>query len=134
MNSVAVHLEGLSRRFAHVQALDGLDLSLAPGEANTWTVRLRQGIPVPSAGQHAAGVLACELWKSMTSQACRLPQRVTDITREGVSMTVLDPQDFLDEGKTGLPEVDQFLSAVNPAGRRGVAYVWSPDRADHRRV
>jgi putative spermidine/putrescine transport system ATP-binding protein len=30
--SVAVRLEGLSRRFGHVQALDGLDLELAPGE------------------------------------------------------------------------------------------------------
>jgi putative spermidine/putrescine transport system ATP-binding protein len=30
--SVAVRLEGLSRRFGSVQALDGLDLDLAPGE------------------------------------------------------------------------------------------------------
>jgi putative spermidine/putrescine transport system ATP-binding protein len=32
VNSVAVRLEGLSRRFGAVQALDGLDLDLAPGE------------------------------------------------------------------------------------------------------
>ena len=30
--SVAVQLEGLRRRFGNVQALDGLDLDLAPGE------------------------------------------------------------------------------------------------------
>ena len=32
MTSVAVRLDGLRRRFGSVQALDGLDLSLAPGE------------------------------------------------------------------------------------------------------
>jgi putative spermidine/putrescine transport system ATP-binding protein len=31
-NSVAVRLEGISRRFGNVQALDGLDLDMTPGE------------------------------------------------------------------------------------------------------
>lgn len=44
--------------------------------------------------------------------ACRLPERVQDISREGVSWTLIDPQDFLTEGRVGVYEVDLAISAV----------------------
>ncbi|MGV1079721.1 MAG: hypothetical protein ACOYD1_07695 [Candidatus Nanopelagicales bacterium] len=58
--------------------------------------------------------------------ACQLPERVTSITREGISMTTLDPQTFLDRGLTGLIRVDEWLAsyatrkAARPAGVFGV--------------
>ena len=57
----------------------------------------------------------------------KLPKRVTNVTRQGLSMVVLDPMDFLDDGKTGVYEVDLFLKAYNPAKLQRRATVMSPD-------
>lgn len=57
---------------------------------------------------------------------CRLPARVQSITRQGITATIIDPLDFLDEGRTGIPVIDAWLKAVNPKGRRGVARVTAP--------
>jgi hypothetical protein len=56
--------------------------------------------------------LACEYGKAAAGKACSLPERVTSITRQGVSWTVLDPQDFLDKGYTGLGRLNQWLSVA----------------------
>ena len=58
---------------------------------------------------------------------CVLPQRVTPISRQGVSWTLLDPQDFLDNGRTGIYHVDLFLRTVNPDRARLRSRVFSPD-------
>ena len=58
---------------------------------------------------------------------CDLPERVTSITREGVTMALIDPQEFIQEGRTGLYTVDLWLNAVNPNRLLKRATVWSPD-------
>ena len=103
------------------------DMDAPPGDPGTWTVAYVQGRPLPEAGRYAANTYACELYKAMTGAACALPQRVTDITREGITMTVLDPADFLDKGRTGINTVDMWLTAVNPHGLASASVVWSPD-------
>jgi hypothetical protein len=110
------------------------DLAAPDTEDGTFSVTYRQGIPVPPGGQLAAGVYACELVKSCQGVACRLPKRVTTLTREGVSMTFLDPMDFLDKGLTGVPEVDTWISAVNPERLRAGSRVYSPDVRPPRTV
>jgi len=86
------------------------------------------GAPPPVSGVQAAVELAVELALAQSnSSECRLPRRVQTITRQGVSMTMLDAQEFLKEGRTGLYFVDLFLITVNPAGLRRNASVWSPD-------
>lgn len=110
------------------------DMTLPTTEPDTWQVTYVQGRPVPAGGNLAAGALACELAKACTGGKCRLPDRITDITREGVSMTFLDPQDFLTNGRTGIREIDQWLAAVNPFTQRSPAKVWSPDLPTHWRV
>jgi hypothetical protein len=94
-------------------------LNAAPG--SNWrlcdgvTVIYVYGTPPPIAGRYAAKVFADELLKSVTDpEACQLPQRVTSVTRQGMSFTLLDPQDFLDRGKTGIYSIDLFLSTFNP--------------------
>jgi hypothetical protein len=59
-----------------------------------------------------------------------LPQRLRDISRDGVSMTFADPMDFLQRGEVGIYEVDLWLASVNPKKimRRASVY-----RADHHR-
>jgi len=94
---------------------------------DTFAVDLTFGVAPPVAGRRAASILACELAKSCVGVECQLPKRVTTITRQGVSMALLDPLDFLNNGSTGIYEVDLFLKAVNPSGRRRPMSVASPD-------
>lgn len=110
------------------------DMTEPATEVGTFQVTYRQGRRVPAGGNLAAGALACEIAKACAGLECRLPDRVTDITREGVTMTMLDPQDFLDNGLTGIREVDQWLAAVNPFRQKSPSQVWSPDLPNPRRV
>lgn len=92
------------------------------------TVSYEYGQPPPEGGKQSAIVLASELLLARTSSAtCRLPDRVQSITRQGVSIAILDPFDFLDHGRTGVIEIDSWLAAVNPAKARSRPMVWSPD-------
>jgi hypothetical protein len=93
------------------------------------------GTPPPTAGRAAARVLATELVKLYEDDdTCALPQRVTSISRQGVSYTVLDNQDFIDELKTGVYAIDLFLKTVNPDKARARARVFSPDQPRARRI
>ena len=64
---------------------------------------------------------------------CTLPERVTSVTRQNVSWTLLDNQDFIDELKTGIYTVDLFLKSVNPDKARQRAKVFSVDMIRGRR-
>lgn len=92
------------------------------------------GIPVPVAGKMAARKLAIEfarLWGG--DESCELPQRVTSVSRQGVSYTILDNQEFIDELRTGVYEIDLFLKTVNPDNARRKAKVFSVDTPRARR-
>ena len=92
-------------------------------------VRYRYGANIPSSGKYAAIKLANELVESLDPDGhCKLPERVTSVSRQGVSWTLLDPQDFLADGRTGIYEVDLFLKTHNPAKAVRPARVFSPDR------
>ena len=93
------------------------DLGAATTEEGTWEVAYDYGIEPPTAAVEMAGILACELAKGCSSdQSCRLPRRTQQLSREGISMTVIDPFEFFEAGRTGLYEVDAWLAAVNPGG------------------
>ena len=92
------------------------------------------GIEPPTMGKMAARALAmefCKLWNG--DDDCILPQRVTSISRQGVSYTILDSQDFIDDMRTGLYSIDLFLKSVNPDKARNKARVFSPDVPRGRR-
>lgn len=86
------------------------------------------GVNPPAGGRAAAAALADQLLLAWDGDDdCKLPQRVTNVTRQGVSWTILDPQDFLDDGRTGIYTIDLFLKTVNPDKARRPARVFSPD-------
>jgi hypothetical protein len=92
------------------------------------------GTPIPIAGKMAARKLAIEfarLWNG--DEACELPQRVTSVSRQGVSYTILDNQEFIDELRTGLYEIDLFLKVTNPDNARRKSKVFSVDTPRARR-
>lgn len=112
------------------------DTTLPDTEERTFSVTYEFGQSPPPAGVLAAGRLACELALACDPQGsakCKLPKRVISVVRQGISMTTLDPFDFLQEGKTGVYEADLFLSAYNSGGGHG-ATIWSPDVGPSGRV
>jgi hypothetical protein len=91
-------------------------------------VTYKTGVPVPAGGDVALGELVCELLAAEQGRACRLPSRVTNISRQGVTMDLADPKQFIDSGLFGLPLVDALIRAVNPKGLVQPSGVYSVDR------
>lgn len=76
------------------------------------------GLAAPESGVQAAVELAVELWLARSHpEDCSLPKRAQTVVRQGITIEMADPQDFLDNGRTGLYMSDLFLRAVNPEGR-----------------
>jgi hypothetical protein len=89
---------------------------------------------MPSVLQRAAGELACEWAKNCLGQACRLPQRVTSISRQGVSVSLADVDQLLENGLTGLTTVDNIIRAFNPYRLPSRMKISSPDLPTMRRT
>ena len=94
------------------------DLDLDLSEPGTFGFRFERGVPVPQIGITATNKLGGELARACSGKKCQLPERVTTVVRQGFTMSMLDPMDFLEKGKTGLYEVDLFLGTANPGGLR----------------
>lgn len=100
----------------------------------TLLVTYMQGLPVPSVLQRAAGELACEWAKSCLGQPCRLPQRIQSITRQGVTISMVDVDLLLQRGLTGIQTVDQIITMFNPYGLSSSMKVSTPDGPASRTV
>lgn len=111
------------------------DPTVPNGSVGTWSISYRHGRPVPAGGQIAAGLLACEIAKAMCGDtSCQLPKRVQSITRQGVSVAFLDPQDFLSDGRTGIYLIDLWLAQINPNRLQRRARAYSPEQLRRRRI
>lgn len=109
------------------------DMNVGPDEVGAFTVTYQQGIPVPRAGQIAAGKLACQFAKACGGAGdCVLPQELQSLTRNGVEVQVLDPAAVPESILTGIADVDRWVRAVNPANLRAPTRVLSPDLRPHR--
>ena len=96
-------------------------------DTNAFTVIYQKGYPVPSVLLRAAGELACEWARSCTGAPCRLPQRVTSISRQGVSVSLPDVAQLLEHGLTGVATVDQVIRSFNPFSLVSRMSIASPD-------
>lgn len=85
------------------------------------------GAVPPTAGRHAAVLLAAELAKAAAGQPSGLPGYVTQRVRQATTESFVSAAALFDKGKTGLASVDLWLATVNPAGLRRRARSWSPD-------
>ncbi len=102
------------------------DMWALSGEEDTFTVSYFAGRMPGRLEKYAAGVLAREFLKGLTGdRTCRLPNGTTSVTRQGTSVQI-DP--LLAGGmRTGIPEVDQIVLAINPHGVKRKSRVYSPD-------
>lgn len=113
--------------------LDFKELAFSPAASGTCaiscgdTVTVTYGRPVPELVRLAAQEFACQLIKKCVGQPCDLPQRMTSITRQGVSVSFLDSMDFLKDGMTGIFTVDLAIRTYNPHGLYKKPSVSSPD-------
>ncbi len=114
LDSVLIRMadtEGRPRRWPTLQRLD-----LPLGTPDTWSVTYTHGRRPPPGGVQAAAALARQLatawsYDQNTAAGCRLPRRVTTISRQGVTLAVLDPFTLFADGLTGLSEVDLWVSS-----------------------
>lgn len=110
------------------------DQNLPPGSPDAFEVTYYRGRTPPSVLATAAGIYACEYAKACTGALCRLPSRVTSISRQGVSISMVDFNEVLKHGLTGVWEVDQMIMSVNPHGIKGTTQFYSPDLPEGRQV
>lgn len=108
------------------------DYSKPTTAATTMQVTMTRGQAPPSALLAAAGMLACEYAKACQGLACRLPGRVTSVTRQGVSVNMTDVDMLLRHQLTGIKEVDDVIIALNPTGLRGRTRFFSPESPVNR--
>lgn len=111
------------------------NLDVADTEPGTWSVTLRTGRPVPTLGQVAVGQLTEQFVKLLLcDESCQLPFNVTSISRQGVDISILDPQDIFENKRTGLYLPDLFISTYNPNGLRQRSRAYDIDAPFPRRT
>lgn len=110
------------------------NLAAPDTEEGTWSVTLTYGREVPELVLRGAAEIACELLKGCMGQPCKLPQRVTNVTRQGVSISMEQAQAFWKEGRTGFYLADLAISTYNPSGLKRSSSVFSPDAPKWRRA
>jgi hypothetical protein len=133
-------LHGDTIRLKSYQGLEPWDRDTFPvtavvcssrGDGEQIRLSYQFGSTITASARRAVLMLAHQFWletaQCSTCGECELPTRTTTVTREGISYTMLDPQDYLDRGKTGLPSVDLWIATVNPRRALRAPGVWSPD-------
>ena len=101
----------------------------------TAAITYRHGIGPPTGGVQSAVSLTLELGKARVDPGnCKLPKRITNLQREGVTVAMLDAGEHLDKHRTGLLDVDAWLDSVNPNRLVRRTSAWSPDRPRTRKV
>lgn len=94
------------------------------GEEGSFAVTYLYGREVPEALAIATAKLACEWAKGLTGAPCKLPAKMTRLSRQGVEVELEAP----DAGeRTGIMEVDMIVAALNPSKRASPPVVLSPD-------
>lgn len=105
------------------------DLTIPLSSSNTYAITYESGTAVPPEGKIACIALACDVGRLLlgSNTACTPPERVTSITRQGVSLSRLDPAEFIKEGLTGVRITDLWLGSLNARRKRRRASIAGPD-------
>lgn len=104
------------------------DLNRDDSEIGTWSVTAKYGREIPDGAAAAIGELACEINKAMNGTDCRLPRQVTQLARQGVTISFPDATSLFSKGRTGLFLTDLFIATWNPNGLRTQSRTYSIDR------
>lgn len=117
-------------------------LDLPDTEEGTFSVTYTYGKAPPLAGVNAARQLACQIFMSCAGSAgggggeCLIPDGVTRVTRQGITMdrAFFGLNKASGKWESGLDAVDRFLNAYNPHGlRRRAVFIGFGSRERHAR-
>lgn len=103
------------------------NLALDDTQPDTWSVTVTYGKEPPELVKLATAELACQFIKSCVGQPCMLPQRMQSISRQGITIGLLDPMAFLAQGSTGIYIVELARNTFNPSRLARRSGVYSPD-------
>lgn len=106
------------------------DLNEADTEVDTWSVTARFGQAVPVLGQQAVGELALEMTRACLGEDCRLPKRVQQLVRQGVTTGFPESMDLADR----LYWPNLFITTYNPRGLPAPPMVYDVDGPNFRRT
>lgn len=101
------------------------DFRAEPGEEGAFSVTYGMGLEPPLALLTAAAMLACEYAKALAGGPCKLPAKMTRLSRQGVEVELEPPAP--EDGKTGIREVDDVITTYNPGRRQRPPVVLSLD-------
>lgn len=102
-------------------------MDLPDSQVGTFSITFTFGQPPPEMGSLAALKLSEMLALPQLGDTSHYPKRVTQVARQGVSVSVADVMDVMKSGSLGIWEVDAFMLAVNPGKNQRQAQAWSPD-------
>lgn len=105
-------------------------------EEDGWVfeVTVEHGMSVPRLMTRATRALACQLVRYCLDLECQLPDRVTSIARQGISMDVKSAEDIVRDGATGIYEVDLAVKVLNPSKLQSPSFMWSGQTKMGRRT
>jgi len=101
------------------------DFRTEEGEPGSFAVTYGLGRPVPMVLATAAAMLACEYSKALAGSPCKLPSKMTRLSRQGVEVELEAPN--AENDTTGIREVDQVVAMLNPGKRQRPPVLLSPD-------
>lgn len=104
------------------------DMGATLDQPGTWGIWYYEGLSVQHnpLAKRAVTRLAVEIWKACGGDGeCALPDRVTQVVREGVTYRLDNSDSSLDS--FGIDVIDQFVDSVNPKRLRAPMATFSPD-------
>lgn len=109
------------------------DVTKSDDSVGTWSITARYGEPVPKLGQLAVGELMCEFTRALAGdENCQLPPNTQTVTRQGITIEMLDPNTVFENGLTGLRFSDRFINTYNPGQLRDRPQVYDVDGPSFR--
>ena len=102
-------------------------------QEGTFSVTYTYGQDPGTMGRLAAKALAENIAMPLFGDANKYPERVTTITRQGVTAQIASVIDIMKTGGTGIRTVDLWIMSVNPQKLRRKPIVFSPDIARNMR-
>lgn len=106
--------------------------NLDDGEVGTWSVTAQYGETPPELAPFAVGELTCEISKACAGGQCKLPSKVSQTVRTGVTQTFIDPTLFLEKGLLGLKLCDMLIETYNPGRLQSPSIVTNLDKPGFR--
>ena len=115
------------RERAFIRKRNGAVWQMSP--TKELAVTYRYGANPPAMGIEEAIKLADQfMLYEIGSDECILPETVTAVERQGVSIAVINPDDIIQNGFTGIRSTDMFIKTYNPDRARVKSKLYIPGR------